>query len=65
MLKYKIGSQDPSHCSDPLPLSTLSVTHSRTLWNSLGCNLAMERLSLSSIDNGPDSNEKSIPADVV
>jgi hypothetical protein len=59
MLKYKTGFQDPSR-SRPSPSHI-----PKPLWNSFGCDLAMERLSLSSIDRGPDADKKSVPADVV
>ena len=64
MLKYKTGFQHPSHCSDPPALVPLHHIPEPP-WNSFGCDLAMERLSLSSIDRGPDANEKSVPADIV
>jgi hypothetical protein len=59
MYKYKTGFQDPP-CSRPSPSHI-----PKPLSNSFGCDLAMERLSLSSTDRGSDASEKSVPTDVV
>jgi hypothetical protein len=65
MPKYKTGFRDPSHSSDPLTLSSLSVTHPQPPWYNPGCDPAMEQPSLPGIDKGPGANEKSALADVV